>query len=80
MDIRRITLGTEYELTLTFNQIVSIEKALYKAIKQEPDPDGYTTQFSLRDFLDKERKVIKEVNAAKEQIKAESKLNLRRSI
>jgi len=70
-------------LTLSLNQLISIEKALYLATKRAYDPEGYGLQFVLKNFIQSEQKEIKEVDEAKARLEAKStasatdKLNVR---
>jgi len=77
MAIERVTLGTEYRLTLSLKQLSAIERGLYKLTKHVNDPDSYSLQFELKNFLRGEFEELKRSDAAPKGAQPQDKLNLR---
>jgi len=76
MLIEKLTPGAEYRLTLSIKQLSAIERGLYKLTKHANDPDSYSLQFELKDFLRKELAELKRRDAAPKETESADKLNL----
>ena len=76
MFIEKLTPGTEYRLTLSIKQLSAIERGLYKLTKHTNDPDSYSLQFDLKDFLRKELAELKQRDAIIRESESTDKLNL----
>lgn len=78
MFIERLVYGTEYRLVLSIKQLSAIERGLYKLTKHTNDPESYSLQFELKEYLRKELEEIKRHEAALKEREAQpDKIGLR---